>query len=164
MEFRTAVPADLSRVNKIFRAAARTMDEEGIPQWDELYPSEEDLREDILRSEMTLGLEDGVPVCAFTLNRECDPEYSDGVWSYSGPDFCVLHRLCVDPACQHRGIASQAMDYLEGMLREKGCRALRLDVFSQNPYALRLYAKHGFRKTGQVRWRKGIFYFNEKVL
>lgn len=164
MEFRTAVPADLSRVSEIYRAAARFMDEEGIPQWDELYPSEEDLREDILRSEMTLGLEDGTPVCAFTLNRECDPEYSDGVWSYFGPDFCVLHRLCVDPAYQHRGIASQAMDYLEKKLREKGCRALRLDVFSQNPYALRLYAKHGFQKTGQVRWRKGIFYFNEKVL
>lgn len=164
MEFRNAFPADLDTVTAIFHAAVLHMNEAGIPQWDELYPSEDDLRGDILRSEMTLGLEDGEPVCAFTLNRECDPEYANGAWRYKGSDFFVLHRLCVAPACQHRGIAAQAMDYLEDLLRGKGCRDLRLDAFSRNPYALRLYEKRGFRKAGEVNWRMGLFYLYEKEL
>lgn len=73
MEFRKATLSDLKTVTAIFQAAVHHMDEQGIPQWDELYPAEEDLKGDILRSEMTLGLENGAPVCTFTLNRDCDP-------------------------------------------------------------------------------------------
>lgn len=164
MEFRKASRNDLKAVTAIFQAAVHHMDEQGIPQWDELYPAEEDLKGDILRSEMMLGLENGAPVCTYTLNRDCDPEYATGTWQYSGPDFRVLHRLCVSPSCQHRGIAAQAMDYFEEMLRAEGCRALRLDVFSRNPYALRLYENRGFRRVGEAQWRKGLFYLYEKVL
>lgn len=42
--------------------------------------------------------------------------------------------------------------------------AIRLDVFSQNPFALKLYEKCGYAKTGTVNWRKGIFYLMEKYL
>ena len=56
------------------------------------------------------------------------------------------------------------MDFIEKVLMEKGIEAIRLDVFSKNPYALKLYEQCGFRKTGEANWRKGKFYLMEKYL
>lgn len=36
--------------------------------------------------------------------------------------------------------------------------------FIENPYALRLYDKCGYRNAGTVLWRKGEFYLMEKRL
>lgn len=56
------------------------------------------------------------------------------------------------------------MHFIETSVKEKGIEAVRLDVFSQNPYALRLYQKCGYQEVGTVQWRKGIFYLMEKYL
>lgn len=47
---------------------------------------------------------------------------------------------------------------------ESDIESIRLDVFTQNPFALRLYEKTGYRKTGTADWRKGKFILMEKVL
>ncbi|MDP4147194.1 MAG: GNAT family N-acetyltransferase, partial [Bacillota bacterium] len=39
-----------------------------------------------------------------------------------------------------------------------------LDVFSLNPFALKMYYKQGYIKVGEVNWRKGKFYLMEKKL
>lgn len=70
------------------------MEENGIPQWDEVYPSREDLQEDI----------------------------------------------------------------------RQGTYSLRLDAFSENPFALKLYRSLGYRETGTAVFRKGKFYLFEKNL
>jgi ribosomal protein S18 acetylase RimI-like enzyme len=56
------------------------------------------------------------------------------------------------------------MKYAEDTLRSEGIEAVRLDAFSQNPAALRLYEKRGYEKVGEVTFRKGRFYLFEKKL
>jgi RimJ/RimL family protein N-acetyltransferase len=41
---------------------------------------------------------------------------------------------------------------------------MRLDAFSENPRALRVYDRDGYRRAGQVRLRKGTFICFEKAL
>ena len=50
------------------------------------------------------------------------------------------------------------------MLNEGGKRAIRLDAFSKNPFALKMYIALGYTVVGEARWRKGLFYLMEKVL
>ena len=164
MEFRTATPDDLDALVSLYGAATQDMLRQGIDQWDEYYPDREILTEDVESGDMTLGLLDGEPACAWVVNREYEPEYVSGAWEHTGGDFCVLHRLCVNPELQGRGLARQAMARMEKNAFDKGFDSVRLDVFSQNLHAQRLYERLGYKRTGEVRFRKGIFYLMEKGL
>ena len=64
----------------------------------------------------------------------------------------------------NNGLARQAMARMEKNARDQGFDSVRLDVFSQNLHAQRLYEKLGYKRTGEVRFRKGIFYLMEKGL
>jgi ribosomal protein S18 acetylase RimI-like enzyme len=162
--FRKAAAADLDEIVRLFRAAVRRMDEQGIPQWDEIYPSADVLAEDLTRNELFAGLSEGRIACAFTLSTRCDPEYALACWRRPEPHYFVIHRLCVHPDFQCRRAASQAMAFIEETLRARGVKAVRLDAFSLNPFALRLYERLGYEKTGEVTFRKGLFYLYEKDL
>ena len=164
LEFRRAGTDDLDALVALYGAAAQDMREKGIDQWDEYYPDREILAEDVESGDMTLGLLDGQLACAYVVNREYDPEYELGAWEHTEGDFCVLHRLCVNPQLQGRGLARQAMARMEKNARDQGFDSVRLDVFSQNLHAQRLYERLGYRRTGEVRFRKGIFYLMEKKL
>ena len=164
MEFRTATIDDLDALVALYGAATQDMLRQGIDQWDEYYPDREILTEDVESGDMTLGLLDGEPACAWVVNREYEPEYVSGAWEHTGGDFCVLHRLCVNPELQGRGLAQQAMARMEKNALDKGFDSVRLDVFSQNLHAQRLYERLGYKRTGEVRFRKGIFYLMEKGL
>ena len=93
LEFRRATVDDLDALVALYGAAAQDMLRQGIDQWDEYYPDREILSEDVESGDMTLGLLDGEPVCAYVVNREYDPEYELGAWDHTEGDFCVLHRL-----------------------------------------------------------------------
>ena len=164
LEFRRAGTDDLDALVALYGAAAQDMWEKGIDQWDEYYPDREILAEDVESGDMTLGLLDGRLACAWVVNREYEPEYELGAWEHTEGDFCVLHRLCVNPQLQGRGLARQAMARMEKNARDQGFDSVRLDVFSQNLHAQRLYERLGYRRTGEVRFRKGIFYLMEKKL
>ena len=164
MEFCQAARCDLSELMALYRAASGRMDEQGVSQWDEIYPSEEIIGDDIDGGLMTLGKIDGVIAVAFALEHCCHGDYERAAWRYAEPRFVVLHRLCVHPAFQGRGIARQTMDYLEALTFARGIRAIRLDAFSQNPAALHLYESRGYEKAGEITYRKGLFYLYEKRL
>ena len=164
LEFRRAGTDDLDALVALYGAAAQDMREKGIDQWDEYYPDREILAEDVESGDMTLGLLDGQLACAYVVNREYEPEYELGAWEHTEGDFCVLHRLCVNPEMQGRGLARQAMARMEKNARDQGFDSVRLDVFSQNLHAQRLYERLGYKRTGEVRFRKGIFYLLEKGL
>ncbi|MOA35168.1 hypothetical protein D3C78_1565980 [compost metagenome] len=53
---------------------------------------------------------------------------------------------------------------IEDLVKQMGLETIRLDAFSQNPYALRMYEKLHYRTVGEVQWRKGLFYLMEKKL
>lgn len=164
IDYRLARLEDLDEIVALVKNAVRTMEDNNIYQWDELYPIKEDFENDIQKGDLYTGFVDGQIAVIFALNQECDEEYKKADWIYSGEKYCIIHRLCVNPVYQNRGVAGATMQYIEEKLKAMGVLAIRLDVFSQNPYALRLYARSGYVKTGCADWRKGHFYLMEKCI
>jgi ribosomal protein S18 acetylase RimI-like enzyme len=164
MEFRKARASDLQEVMALFRAATLAMAAQGIPQWDEIYPSAEIVQEDIDREQMQVGLVDGIIAVVFVLEPCQEGDYESANWQYPAEHFVVLHRLCVHPGFQGQGVAKQAMDYLEQDVRNRGISCIRLDAFPQNPVAIRLYESRGYGKAGEITYRKGLFFLYEKNL
>ena len=98
----------------------------------------------------------------YVISTECDDEYKNGSWEYDKP--CIIHRLCVSPEYQNKGIGKQLLAKIEDQLVDMGYDSVRLDVFSQNPFALKLYEKNGYVRRGHADWRKGRFYLMEKKI
>lgn len=96
------------------------------------------------------------------INQECDEQYLNGRWKYPNSRYYVVHRLCVNPIFQNRGIGMKTMIHIENELKKIGIDTIRLDAFTLNPYALKMYKRLGYSKVGIANWRKGKFYLMEK--
>lgn len=162
--YRIAEMSDLDEAFALIQCGIRNMIKNGIYQWDEIYPAYEDLKTDIEKQQLYVGTADNRIIVVFVINREYDPEYDDGKWSYTGEDFRVIHRLCVHPDFQNMGIARKTLLYAEELLLSQGIASIRLDTFTQNPYALKLYDSLCYRTAGYADWRKGRFVLLEKCL
>ena len=155
IEYRKALKSDIEAISSLVAAAIAQMERNGIFQWDEFYPAKEDFLSDIENGWLYTGCENGGLCVVYAVNKECDEQYKNGRWKYPAAEFRVIHRLCVHPKHQNRGIARQTLAQVE---------EIRLDVYSENPFALALYQKNGYEKTGTADWLKGKFFLMEKYL
>ncbi len=139
------------------------MDEQGIPQWDNLYPSKAILNADIENKQMYLIEVEGRVAGFSVINEDQSPEYAGVDWKYDGRAL-VVHRLTIHPDYQRRKLASYLMDFAEEMALAQNYDCIRLDAFTLNPVAFAMYEKRGYRKAGMVRFRKGDFFVYEKEI
>ena len=164
ISFRKAKESDLNDVFQVVTDAIAEMNRNNIFQWDEFYPDRELLKEDISKNQLFLGRADGEIASIYVLNSECEEEYEDGEWQYPDASFGVIHRLCVNPKLQNKGVGRMTVEHIEEALKAEGIEAIRIDAFTLNPFALKMYDKLGFSKVGTVDWRKGRFWLMEKKL
>ena len=162
--YRIASQKDIKEIDSLIQSAIVSMNEQNIKQWDEEYPSEEILSDDISKAQLYVGcVEDRIAVL-YVLNEEYDEDYNTAHWRYEDKPYIILHRLCVHPDFQNQRIARKTMLQIENQVRSMGKEAIRLDAFSENSYALRLYDSLGYTRVGQADWRMGRFYLMEKYL
>ena len=164
MNYRLAKESDIGAIYDLVKFAIIQMEKDGIFQWDNIYPNRDDFLTDIKKSQLFIGELDNDISVVFTVNKECDEQYQNGSWKFSDCEYRVIHRLCVNPKYQNRGIAGKTLIHIENELRLSGVEAIRLDVFNNNPYALSLYRNNGYEKVGSAKWRKGEFSLMEKHL
>ena len=164
MEFRQGTIDDLNNICSLIAAAIKTMEAQGIHQWDEVYPSREDFVHDIINGILYTVTENNRLIAIYVISTEYDPQYSNGKWECDGETACIIHRLCVSPEVQNRGIGKIVLNHIENQLQHIGFASVRLDVFSENPYAISLYKKSGYKRCGYANWRKGRFWLMEKKL
>ena len=160
--FRLAEKEEIDKLMTMYTDAIKEMNENGINQWDEIYPDRTILEDDIAKGQLYVGLFEDSIAAAYVLNQECDEEYRNGLWNYPDATYAVIHRLCVNPIFQNQKLGRQTMLHIERELKKREIESIRLDAFTGNPFALKLYEKLGYLKVGIVEWRKGEFYLMEK--
>jgi ribosomal protein S18 acetylase RimI-like enzyme len=60
-----------------------------------------------------------------------------------------LYSIATAPAARGRGIGARLLAAAERAARERGCRALRLEVRVDNAAAIALYERAGYRRIGR---------------
>lgn len=162
MNYTHATTTHIDEIMSLYGAATAAMKQQGIHQWDDIYPDYQTIADDITKNQMFIGtINNKIAVC-FALSGECDEQYKNGKWKFPDSKFCVIHRLCVSPEFQHQGIASQTMVYIKTLCKSVGYDSIRLDCFTLNPYSKRLYDKSGYKIVGYADWRKGRFELRKK--
>ena len=122
IEYRIADLEDLEEVYDLVKRAIATMIQQDIFQWDEIYPNEEVLREDIAKKQLYVGIVEKQIAVIYVLNQECDEAYENGNWKYADEPFHVIHRLCVNPVFQKQGVGRKTMLHIEDELLSMGIK------------------------------------------
>ena len=164
MEYRLGTINDLDDVCLLVSDAITEMGRHGIFQWDELYPTRHDFEEDIKKDSLFVVLDEGALMAFYVISGECDEQYGNGHWQCADETAYVLHRFCVSPRMQNKGIGKAVLTHIEKQIKDLGYQSVRLDTFTQNPFAQRLYRHSGYEPTGYADWRKGRFDLMEKKL
>lgn len=162
LNFQLALPKELEEVFSHFQKVILHMQSSGLDQWDHVYPDLETLKEDIQKNDLYLARIKEQIAVVFVLNQEMDAEYEDGKWRLPKETAYALHRLCIDPQYQKQGLGKETMKAVMNLARSFGATSLRLDAFSKNQAAMKLYQSLGFWETGYAHWRKGTFILLEK--
>ena len=91
MDFKKATESDIEEICSLVKNAIAVMDHDGIPQWDEIYPTKEDFLNDIRAQSLYKGIIDGQIAVIYALNKFQDEAYFSADWTYRGEDFCIIH-------------------------------------------------------------------------
>ncbi|MHC4187318.1 MAG: GNAT family N-acetyltransferase [Planctomycetota bacterium] len=157
---------DLSDIMNLLRECIADMQAHRIDQWDEFYPTEDKVTENI-QNQTLYGVKDEQNFLAvITLDTNGAPEYDAVKWLTEDGDSLFVHRLAVHPKWQRRKIATKLMDFSEAFAKKNNYTSIRLDVYSRNFRAVGLYESCGYKRIGQVHFRhkEPPFLCYEKIL
>ena len=162
--YRLATKQDLDDICTLIQQAKYEMERHEIYQWDDIYPARKDFEDDIEKGTLYLAYLEESLVALYVISGECDEQYCNGLWKYDEKYAYILHRFCVSPLFQNQGIGKIVLHHVEEQIKKMGYNSVRLDCFTENPFAQRLYRNNGYESRGYADWRKGRFDLMEKKL
>lgn len=164
IKYRLGKLEDIEAITILIQEAIKEMEKHDIYQWDGLYPTAEDFEADIKKENLYVAEENGKIIALYVISGESDEAYNNAEWKYPRETSLVIHRFCVSPGFQNRGIGKKLLNKIESQIKSMGYDSVRLDVFKKNPYAQKLYRNNGYEVRGFAEWRKGRFDLMEKKL
>jgi ribosomal protein S18 acetylase RimI-like enzyme len=156
--------SDIPGAYSIVQRVIQYLNDQNINQWDQVYPTLDIIKSDILSENAYGYFRDGHLSGFVVLNNEFPVEYNSLAWLETPDNSLGVHRLSIAPDLQGIGIGKMLMIYAQKFARENGYKSIRLDAFTENPAALRLYESLGYTKVGTVALRKGEFNCYEKLM
>lgn len=153
--FRQATETDITRIWEIIKQAKAQMQRLNSRQWNEHYPSLENIANDIQSGNGYVICNKANIVVAYgVISFDGEPAYQeiDGTWTNDLP-YMVVHRLAVADEMKHQGLAKRFMQQAEEISRKRGIYEFRIDTNFDNQYMLRLIASQGFNYSGEVPYR-----------
>ncbi|KMT23130.1 GNAT family N-acetyltransferase [Clostridium cylindrosporum] len=153
---------NLPKIMDVLKDTIISMNTEGLYQWNENYPNEEIILNDMEKEELFVKVEDETIKGFIVLNEHDDKGYENLDWKYEKEKSLIIHRLCVSPKYQGNGVAKEIMDFTNTFAASKGYKAIRLDTAVENKKAIRFYEKLGYEKVGVLSARRGEYVCFEK--
>ncbi len=137
IEFRQANIEDFNDITKLYSKVIKTT----YTTWDKDYPSKAMIKEDISTGRLiTLTVDEKiVGVAAVDGNKFEDEGMKVGGFA----------RICIHPDYQGKGLGTKFVKHIIEMLKDLGCKKIKLRVSMQNIAAIKMYEKCGFENMGQ---------------
>lgn len=155
MNIHLAQPKDLTSLLKLFEEARKTIATLGIDQWQDGYPSETVIKEDIANHRCYVIERDGILQGTFVLVEQ-EPDYDkiyEGQWQTEA--YIAIHRVAMSVAARGTGITDGIIRYASDHAKNLGRTSLRIDTHRGNLPMRRMLEKHGFQHRGQIFLKDG---------
>lgn len=119
----------------------------GLDYWKPPIPKEM-FREYARSKEVFAVYDEGALVGTFTLGADPPEPYPASCWADAAHEAVYLNKLAIAPGQQRRGLGRWCMEQIEGLARERACRAVRFDALARNVPLLGFYDHLGYRRCG----------------
>jgi ribosomal protein S18 acetylase RimI-like enzyme len=140
---------DIPVLHAMYNRAKMVLEDQDLFQWDDVYPNRAFFEHACMQEHLYIVSKGKRIIGGLVLNEEQEDEWNDVDW-VEGEPALVVHALCVDPLDQQKGIGSIIIDFCEERAIEGGYTSIRLDMYSKNVKAMRLYEKKGFVYRGEI--------------
>lgn len=151
---RIAKVSEIPDILSITKACALQMQEKGIYQWNEHYPSKIAFENDIKRNELYILEIDNRIIGTIVISTFKDEEYQPIKWLTAKNNSVYIHRLSVSPDYQGKGFAQKMMTFAESFAQKNNFESIRLDTFSQNTRNMKFYESRGYKKLDSIYFPK----------
>ena len=148
---------DISDIMTIFEQAKRRMREQGIDQWQDGYPDESTVRNDLKRHQGHIFLKWFEPAAYAAIVFDKEPYYEkiDGRWLSNGEPYVTVHRLAVHDNFLGLDLARHALKYAEKRAKIQNVCWFRIDTHHDNIPMRNLIRDFWFTFCGVVQVRDG---------
>lgn len=151
-EFRKMLAEDINQVMEVIEQGRAYLKSSGVDQWQNGYPNEEIIKEDIADGIGYVLEYDGKVVGTVAASFGGEPWYNniyDGKW-ITNDDFLVIHRLAVSDGVRGKGAALEILRQTEEMCLQRGVRSIKIDTHEDNVIMQKFVKKYGFEYCGMV--------------
>ena len=153
MTFRKSEKSDAVQIMSIVNQAKAYLKSLGIDQWQNGYPNEDIINQDISqRAGYVLSDNDSI-VATVAMFFGIEPTYNkiDGEWlSGNNENYCTIHRLAVDNAKKNMGNSSLILQNIQEICKQRNMSHIRVDTHNENVAMRQFLQKNGFIYCGTI--------------
>lgn len=169
MNIRKARKEDLPQVMEIIRMAQQSFREQGINQWQDGYPNEAIILQDMEKKQSYVAQEKELMVGTAVISMEKEQFYEKiekGTWlTERDADYLVIHRIATRNGCKRKGIAGAFLEEAGRKALEQQAGSIRIDTHPDNQIMQSWLKRHGFVYCGWIWLASGdLRYAYEKLL
>lgn len=149
---RKTTKTDIQQVMAIINQGKTYLKASGVDQWQNGYPNEAVINEDIANGYGFVLTVDNEIVATVALSFDGEPWYDDirdGAW-LTNDDFLVIHRMAVSEQARGTEVASELLRHAEKLCRNQGVSSIKIDTHPENIPMQKLVSKNGFAYCGIV--------------
>ena len=154
---------DLPALRALFEEARGTIAELGIDQWQNGYPNEKTIIEDLTKNRIYAVKHGEALYGTFVLIHDGEPTYDEivqGRWLTGAQKgtfvrYTAIHRVAVAVTSRGTGVARMMLEYASEQAVKHGHTSLRIDTHEGNVVMRRMLEKNGFVYCGVIYLQDG---------
>lgn len=151
MILRKAVLLEQPIIWKILQQAIEQRKQDGSEQWQNGYPNEQTVIDDILNGNGYVLISNNVVVAYVALIFGIEPTYNNikGKWLTNG-DYVVVHRVATFNKVKRKGIATELFKLIEDLCISKQVYSIKVDTNFDNVPMLKIFNKLNYIYCGEI--------------
>lgn len=160
--------ADVSEVHMIWEIIQQAIEQrrrDGSEQWQNGYPNEQTIRDDIASGNGYVITENNTIIAYAAIIFDIEPAYTNiiGKWLTNG-DYVVVHRVATSNAVKGRGVATELFKMIEDLATEHKVTSIKVDTNFDNVPMLKILERLDYTYCGEVYFSGSPRRAYEKVL
>ena len=151
MTLRKAEISEQPIIWRILQEAIEQRRLEGSEQWQQGYPNEQTVADDIVNGYGYVLIDDNIIIAYSAIIFGMEPAYEniEGKWLSNG-DYAVIHRVAVSDTVKGKGIATLLFRKIEELCLEHRIYSIKVDTNFDNVPMLKIMDRMGYSYCGEV--------------
>ena len=165
MILRKANLSELPIIWDIIQQAIEQRRQDGSEQWQNGYPNEQTVHDDIVNGYGYVLIDNNVVIAYAAIIFGVEPAYNDieGKW-LTNDDYVVVHRVATSNAVKGRGVATHLFKIIEDLCIEKKVYSIKVDTNFDNVPMLKILEKLSYTYCGEIFFGNAPRKAYEKVI